>query len=57
MEISDDKHLISTLRELASMKEKYDRVAEALEDASDKGYGIVMPDIEDLHLEEPYHWI
>lgn len=53
MEISDDKHLISTLRELASMKEKYDRVAEALEDASDKGYGIVMPDIEDLHLEEP----
>ena len=53
MDIADDKHLIATLRELASMKAKYDRVAEALEDATDKGYGIVMPDIEDLHLEEP----
>ncbi len=53
MEIADDKNLISTLRELAAMKSKYDRVAEALEDATDKGYGIVMPDIEELHLEEP----
>ncbi len=53
IDIADDKHLIATLRELAAMKERYERVAEALEDAADKGYGIVMPDIEDLHLEEP----
>ena len=53
MDISDDKHLIATLSELASMKTKYDRVAEALECATEKGYGIVMPDIEELHLEEP----
>ncbi len=53
MEISDDKHLITTLRQLSAMKDQYDRVAEALEDATEKGYGIVMPDIEDLHLEEP----
>ena len=53
MDISDDKNLIATLSELASMKTKYDRVAEALESATEKGYGIVMPDIEELHLEEP----
>ena len=35
------------------MKAKYDRVAEALADVSEKGYGIVMPQIGDLHLEEP----
>ena len=53
MEISDDKQLIATLRDLADMKETYDRVADALADATEKGYGIVMPDIEELHLEEP----
>lgn len=53
MEISDDRNLIATLGELAAMKTTYDRVAEALEDATDKGYGIVMPDIEELRLEEP----
>ena len=35
------------------MKKKYDRVAEALEDVESKGYGIVMPEIDDLKLEEP----
>jgi stage IV sporulation protein A len=53
IDIADDKHLITTLRDLAEMKARYERVAEALEDAAEKGYGIVMPDIEDLHLEEP----
>lgn len=53
MEIADDKHLIETLTTLSAMKERYDRVAAALDSATEKGYGIVMPDIEDLHLEEP----
>ena len=53
VEIQDDKQLIMTLSELAAMKTQYDRVAEALENATENGYGIVMPDIEDLHLEEP----
>ena len=53
VEIKDDKQLITTLRDLSAMKTKYDRVAEALDNATEKGYGIVMPDIEDLHLEEP----
>jgi stage IV sporulation protein A len=35
------------------MKTQYDKIAEALRDADEKGYGIVMPAVEDLHLEEP----
>ena len=35
------------------MKSSYERVSDALADADEKGYGIVMPDIESLKLEEP----
>ncbi|MBQ8510246.1 MAG: stage IV sporulation protein A [Clostridia bacterium] len=52
-DISSEEKLITLLRDLAGMKEKYDRVAEALRDVTEKGYGIVMPEIDDLHLEEP----
>ncbi len=52
-EITSEEQMITLLRDLARMKEKYDRVAQALEDVNEKGYGIVMPEIEDLHLEEP----
>ncbi|MBQ8249484.1 MAG: stage IV sporulation protein A [Clostridia bacterium] len=53
LEITSEEQLITLLRELSQMKEKYDRVAEALDDVMEKGYGIVMPEIGDLHLEEP----
>lgn len=52
-EIGSDEQLISLLKELSAAKEQYDRVAEALASAEEKGYGIVMPSIDDLHLEEP----
>ena len=52
-DISSEEKLITLLRELSAMKAKYDRVAEALADVNEKGYGIVMPQIGDLHLEEP----
>ena len=52
-EIDSEQALIALLRELAVAKKQYDRVAEALEAAEEKGYGIVMPTIEELHLEEP----
>ncbi len=51
--VSGEQELISLLRELAEMKVKYDKVAEALEEVNTTGYGIVMPDVEDLRLEEP----
>ena len=52
-DIPDERSLIALLRELSEAKSRYERVAEALTMAEDKGYGIVMPDIDDLHLEEP----
>ena len=52
-EIEDETALIALLKGLADSKAKYDRVAEALAMAEEKGYGIVMPTISDLHLEEP----
>lgn len=45
--------LIETLRELAEIKKRYDRVSEALRQVNEGGYGIVMPEVEDLRLEEP----
>ncbi len=52
-DITGDAALIELLCELASMKDKYDRVGKALEDAESGGYGIVMPNISDLRLNEP----
>lgn len=53
LEISGDEDLISTLRSLALVKHRYDKVAAALDDVAETGYGIVTPDIDDLRLEEP----
>lgn len=53
IEIRNEQELIAVLTDFASSKRQYERVAEALEAAEEKGYGIVMPTIEELHLEEP----
>lgn len=52
-EIESDDDMIMLLKEFSEMKEKYERVAEALTMAEEKGYGIVMPTVDELHLEEP----
>lgn len=51
--IADDGDLMSLLTGLAQIKREYDRVSHALEEVRATGYGIVMPDIEELTLEEP----
>ncbi len=51
--IGDDGDLVELLTQLAAVKKQYDRVAEALHDVQEKGYGIVMPDPEELTLQEP----
>ncbi len=52
-EIPNEGALISLLQNLSAMKVQYDRVSEALTMAEEKGYGIVMPTIDELRLEEP----
>ncbi len=51
--ITNDGQLIELLKELASIKATYDRIAPALKDANEKGYGIIYPSQEEMHLEEP----
>ena len=53
MEIPDDAALFSAMRELSGIREAYDKVAAALHEVETVGYGIVMPGIDDLRLEEP----
>ena len=51
--VSDESELLSTMRSLASVKREYDRFATAIDEVNEKGYGIVMPDLEDMTLDEP----
>ena len=51
--VSDDGDLMSLLTELAAVKANYDKVSAALSNVYDTGYGIVMPTMEELELEEP----
>lgn len=52
-EITDDADLMATLFDFAEAKRKYDKVSVALGEVDSTGYGIVVPDIYDLTLEEP----
>ena len=52
-EIEGEQELIALLRRLAVMQAEYQKIEGALHDAEQKGYGIVMPDIDDMTLEEP----
>lgn len=53
LDIPDEAALIATMRELAATKTKYDKIAEALTAVEARGYGIVMPEVDDLRLEAP----
>lgn len=52
-DIADEAQMIGLLREFSAMKEQYERIADALAMAEEKGYGIVMPSVDELHLDEP----
>jgi len=51
--VADDGDLMSLLTTLAGVKAEYDKVAGALRDVRETGYGIVVPGIDELKLEEP----
>ena len=52
-QIQDDGDLVSLLTQLAGVKAAYDKVADALKEVEETGYGIVVPSIDSLVLEEP----
>ena len=52
-DIGGEEELISLLKSLSEMKERFDRIESALDEAEERGYGIVMPDVRELHLADP----
>ena len=52
-EINGEDELVRLLAEYSEKKNKFDRVASALEDAEETGYGIVMTEKDALRLVEP----
>jgi len=52
-DVGDDGDLMSLLTRLAAVKAEYDKVSGALRDVKECGYGIVVPGIDELTLEEP----
>ncbi len=53
IEIKNEADLFTTMENLANVKKEYDKVSMALQEVRQKGYGIVMPSMEELILDEP----
>ncbi|MCX8074379.1 MAG: stage IV sporulation protein A [Clostridia bacterium] len=52
-EILSDADIFKLMKEFATTKLEYDKIAMALEEVKVKGYGIVTPQMDELKLEEP----
>ena len=53
IEISDEADMLKMIVELMSMKREFDKIKTAYDEVLETGYGIVMPSMEELTLEEP----
>ncbi|MDE5916776.1 MAG: stage IV sporulation protein A, partial [Oscillospiraceae bacterium] len=53
IEIVNESDLLPVLTELNKIKKQYEKIKPALDEVEATGYGIVMPDIDELSLEEP----
>ncbi len=51
--ITNESDLLPILIELNAIKKKFSKIDAALQEVDASGYGIVMPDIDELSLEEP----
>ena len=53
IELSGEGQLLPMIWELAACKKEYDKIKNALDEVEATGYGIVMPTLDELTLEEP----
>ncbi len=53
VEIKNEGELFSCISSFSKIKKDYDKMAYAIHEVNEKGYGIVTPGIEDLILDEP----
>ena len=53
IDISSEQELMQSIKDLTDIRKKYEKIKNALDEVEATGYGIVMPDITELSLEEP----
>ncbi len=53
LDISDECALLKCIGDLSQKQKEFDKIAQAYEQVKETGYGIVMPTIDELSLEEP----
>lgn len=53
LEIADECDLMTRLDELSQKQREFDKIAQAYRQVQETGYGIVMPTIDELTLDEP----
>lgn len=53
VEILDDASLVTVLRALGEVKSEYDKVKDALASVRQTGYGVVMPQEDEMQIDEP----
>lgn len=53
LDITDEGGMLDCVMELAKIKQDFDKIKSAYDDVCEKGYGIVMPTMDELSLEEP----
>ena len=52
-ELKDDYELMTFIKSFSKEKREYEKVKEALKCANEEGYGVVMPSLSEMNLEEP----
>jgi len=53
LDIKDECELLSCISKLSEKQSEFDKISQAYEQVRETGYGIVMPTIDELSLEEP----
>ncbi len=51
--VDNEQNLLTCMKELSQIRQEYSRIKSALDEVQTTGYGIVMPTIDQLTLEEP----
>lgn len=53
MQIGNEYELVKLMKEMSQLKEEFEDVKEAIVNVKMRGYGVVNPKREEIHLEEP----
>ncbi len=53
IDMRDESDMLKLIVELTSMKKEYDKIKSAYDEVNATGYGIVLPGMDELSLEEP----